>query len=61
MKNVILCLIYVFVLFVMVMNIIHKGVVIHYYPTDEKIWFGMAATVFCGYWVVSYFIEKLKK
>lgn len=60
MKNVILSLIYVFILFVMVMNVIYKGAVIHYYPTDEKIWLGMAVTAFGGFWVLCS-IEKFKK
>lgn len=61
MKNVILCLIYVFVLFVVAMNAIDRGLILHCYPTDERTWLGMAfLTVFFGY-LVGYFIDWHKK
>lgn len=61
MKNVILSLIYVFILFVVAMNAFDRVVRYRYYPTDERIWLGMAfLTVFFGY-LVGYFIDRLKK
>jgi hypothetical protein len=61
MKNVILSLIYIFILFVVAMNAIDRVIRHHYYPTDTRIWLGMAfLTAFFGYWVL-HFIEKRKK
>lgn len=61
MKNVILSLIYVFILFVVAMNVIDKGYWLHRYLTNEKTWLVMAfLTVSFGYWVL-YSIETLKK